>query len=57
MKSFKNTVKKQVSRAEILLEDMRLLQKSISGKSVYKPYAKTYRRTPKYGKLEYEQYR
>lgn len=52
----KNKFKKQVTRAEMFVEDLRLLQKSISGKSVYKSYTKSYKRVPKYGKLEYEQY-
>lgn len=39
------------------MEDLRLLQKSIVGKNVYKTNTKSYKRVPKYGKLEYELYR
>lgn len=57
MKKIGNRIKKQISRKEMFMEDLRLLQKNISGSSVYKSYVKAYKRTPKYGKLEYENYR
>lgn len=57
MGAIRNKLNKQVKRSEMILEDLRLLQKSISGRSVYKPYVKNYKRNPKYGKLQYEQYR
>ena len=53
----KRKSKKQTSRAAMLVEDLRLLQKSIVGKSVYRSNAQSYRRVPKYSKLEYQHYR
>jgi hypothetical protein len=57
MSAIKNKINKQIKRSEMFMEDLKMLQKSISGKSVYKPRYKAYRRAAKYGKLEYEHYR
>ena len=54
MSAIKNKINKQIKRSEMFMEDLKMLQKSISGKSVYKPRYKAYRRAAKYGKLEYE---
>ena len=39
---------RDIKRGSIVLEDLRILQKKITGRSVYKNIAKVYRRIPKH---------
>lgn len=49
MRHYKKVSKSKKAK-RIMLEDLRLLQKMISGRSVYKNTYKVYRRSPKHKK-------
>lgn len=51
MKKFNANSKKPINKARILAEDLKVLQKKISGRSVYAKYRKEYERRPKHRKF------